>query len=659
MVAFVAFGVWYQLEKAREEGEWVLAFEDDFEREELGPDWKSVHGVWRVHDGALCCSKGHSEIKILKFFTGDVRVEYEARAAEWPVCSMSCVLNGKDPEPLATGYYLGFGDNLNVRSYILRQGAMVANNQDALVGRDVLHKIVAERIGSRVSLYVDGEAVNSFEDLFPLKGEAQGRVCFYSTFSHVHFDNVKVYKRAGAEKLSRTSAADMLFEEGAYGRAAREYEQASRTFSGRKAEMARFKEFLSIQRAGLVDDGQKGMENLLEDAKDELVRANCAATLAEMEFLSRSVEKGWKILIDAGMEETTKEAKSIMVFSTSRVTKELSGKGEHRKAFELGFRLMNEFGGGILPPWDMFSLTIGALSRQKRFREMRELAAKVTERTKGKLSKANDVFLYFADALGSEFPAEAADMYLEAKQVLKAHGWTYAISFSSPSAQEFLALAGKQEYISRFCPEYEHLLCLAQGDVEGARRSALSVIEALDPGSVDFVVLLERGFSALKTLICVEDLRGVRKSAEILMKIGRSPMETQRIMDNIDLLLVLADLAAGEKESAKKVFETSWKEIFKKKGPEKWKQQHMLYGFLAGEVPESELREAWVWGARILGIGKAQWDLDFWLGVKAELDGDHEVAVRRYRAAFEQMKWKVAEWYFVKNALRRLEKRDH
>ncbi|MFO7947725.1 MAG: hypothetical protein R6V19_13025, partial [Armatimonadota bacterium] len=66
-----------RIEARRPQPEWSLAFEDTFERDELGDDWESLMGQWEIKDGSLRSGAEHAEIIITRPFTGLHRFELE------------------------------------------------------------------------------------------------------------------------------------------------------------------------------------------------------------------------------------------------------------------------------------------------------------------------------------------------------------------------------------------------------------------------------------------------------------------------------------------------------------------------------------------------------------------------------------------------------
>jgi len=186
---------------AADEGEWVLYYEDQFDRDSLGPDWAVLNGEFKtVYDApngiGTLYAKG--EALLLRRFPGDVRVEMEASSKEPGDLSIILAANERG---LAGGYFLGFGSENNTISKILRLGKKTAIAGDKIIP-DKIHKIVAEKLGGIVTLTVDGNKMQ-YADPEPLNGPAHEMIGLYF-FNLATVNYVRVYGRKGQEPVKLT-----------------------------------------------------------------------------------------------------------------------------------------------------------------------------------------------------------------------------------------------------------------------------------------------------------------------------------------------------------------------------------------------------------------------------------------------------------------------
>ena len=200
-----------------EKAGWTLAFEDDFERDELGDTWQPIKGKWEIEDGTM---RGSGTIITAQGFPpsdeppGYQRVEFEAvtdvqalsflqvgdQKADVRISDISTILHAKAPgddeesNPLTTGYFVQFGGYWNSENQIRKQGdrLIVDDEPEVTIEADKTHHIVAENDEGHLRLIVDGEPVLDYEQRMSLMGSSQNRIGFYF-HTAVKVDNVKVY----------------------------------------------------------------------------------------------------------------------------------------------------------------------------------------------------------------------------------------------------------------------------------------------------------------------------------------------------------------------------------------------------------------------------------------------------------------------------------
>lgn len=166
--------------------DWRLVVADDFERADIGPDWKTLRGKWTVANGTLRCNDV-SFLGLAKKVKAPVRIEYDARSqhpgdltAFW----------GNERDGYQGGYFMGFASNGNTANKILRLGEDVASNEKPNATPGKWHHIIAQVIGNRVQLIVDGELVLEYTDPKPLTApDMPGLIAWGAG----EFDNVRIY----------------------------------------------------------------------------------------------------------------------------------------------------------------------------------------------------------------------------------------------------------------------------------------------------------------------------------------------------------------------------------------------------------------------------------------------------------------------------------
>ncbi len=171
--------------------EWSLAFSDDFQRAEPGPEWEVKRGTWTVEEGCLT-TRGEGTIMMARSFPGLQKIEFETSVTPNPGISDVSPFIQTEKNKKQAGYFLRFGGNRNTASGILRKGEIVQESE-RIIEPNKTHKVVAEYDGEQVRLIVDGEIIAAFFDDHPLVGEGHDRIGFYTYEGIIKIRNVKVF----------------------------------------------------------------------------------------------------------------------------------------------------------------------------------------------------------------------------------------------------------------------------------------------------------------------------------------------------------------------------------------------------------------------------------------------------------------------------------
>lgn len=176
---------------------WVLKFEDDFERGELGDDWVTNDAL--IREGRLLLGvKGPACAKLVRRFPGDVRIEFTAEAYEAkPPCDLSVTLAAERFRTMSWNYLLAFGGENNTVNKLTggrRLSGMRDENPARLIEPGRIYKMVAVKEGKELSLIVDGKLLLQGRDEEIMGGpgfDAVGLV----TWHGMYVDDVRVYER--------------------------------------------------------------------------------------------------------------------------------------------------------------------------------------------------------------------------------------------------------------------------------------------------------------------------------------------------------------------------------------------------------------------------------------------------------------------------------
>lgn len=175
---------------------WKLVFEDQFEREQLGPNWTVACGQWAIRNGRLTLLKGEGAILYVSPLSHSQRIEFDAVAERGYPCDLSGLLCSDPTEARGFGsaYFFGFGSEVNAFSKLLIRMVEYMVLPVKAVPRK-RHRIICERDGDILSFWVDGKTILRCLHRNKLDGAQDVHAGIYMYFSRQYVDNIKIYAR--------------------------------------------------------------------------------------------------------------------------------------------------------------------------------------------------------------------------------------------------------------------------------------------------------------------------------------------------------------------------------------------------------------------------------------------------------------------------------
>ena len=177
------------------------AFEDNFDRAQIGPNYNRTGGNWRIVNGELRIqgAKNHP-LWLRQALPRDVEVTFDVRS-ESPEGDIKVELFGdgvskaKAASYTATSYVVIFGgwnNSLNVIARMNEHGddRIVGPKLPVVQGKRYTMRIV--RRGRELSAWVDGKKLGTMNDPNPLWGRGHKFFAFNNWNSELYFDNLKI-----------------------------------------------------------------------------------------------------------------------------------------------------------------------------------------------------------------------------------------------------------------------------------------------------------------------------------------------------------------------------------------------------------------------------------------------------------------------------------
>lgn len=176
-------------------------FKDDFNREQVGDDWKNTGGAYRIENGALRIRGAKNKpLWLRRTLPRDVQVSFDVKS-DSPEGDIKVELYGDGASKAiqdsytATSYVIifgGWGNSKNIIARLDEHGNDIGNGKPKKVVPGQTYKFVIERKGSRIKASVDGELLVEYDDPQPLWGRGHDHFAFNNWESDLTFDNLVI-----------------------------------------------------------------------------------------------------------------------------------------------------------------------------------------------------------------------------------------------------------------------------------------------------------------------------------------------------------------------------------------------------------------------------------------------------------------------------------
>ena len=178
-------------------------FVDDFEREELGDHWFNTGASWRIIDGQLNIRNARNRpLWLRRVLPRDSRIEFDIRS-ESPDGDIKCEVYGDGTSRAtsesytATSYVIIFGGWHNALNGIAR---MDEHGEDRVMHPTATQRVVpgqtyrmrVDRVGSRVTSFIDGQQLAEMDDPSPLEGRGHDHFAFNDWEVELWIDNLSI-----------------------------------------------------------------------------------------------------------------------------------------------------------------------------------------------------------------------------------------------------------------------------------------------------------------------------------------------------------------------------------------------------------------------------------------------------------------------------------
>ena len=265
LLLLLTTGVTFWVQKIKELATWGKpVFVERFEDNSWKKNWVIKEGNFKVENGRLITKNGKGNAFFIfynKKLHGSVAIEFEGKFLKGAnACDLSVCWTNDFNNIFRSSYLFQAGGNFNIQCSILRKKNTVALIPIKLkVGQK--YKIRAEIDGNMLYLHIDGGKIIEYKDMFPI---TTGYIGFYSHAAGDAFDNVKIYRKGVAERISSLDIGDSYYSRGDYPNATLEYTKVIHSHKGKEiAYVASHKKALALFNSGKKAEAKQKWKLLL------------------------------------------------------------------------------------------------------------------------------------------------------------------------------------------------------------------------------------------------------------------------------------------------------------------------------------------------------------------------------------------------------------
>lgn len=318
-----------------EEG-WVLAYEDDFERAELGSEYRTMGGTWEIDYGGLRGGgPGPVSVALTQRFEGDVRVELDATilAGSWKREIALWLLSNHLPG--SSGYYLSLGADHEVVEIERNDVEMSMARVPAIEAGRQYH-IRVTRSGSRLEIEADGKLLTAFDDPIALNPTRVSVVKLATYDGIMRVDNLRIYRARIPAAIQPTVPADRLFERGDLDGAQAEYDRVARDRAGEAVGgEALFKDGLCLLAKGRPADAAQAFRAVADSAANGFFKALASLNVGKTLLVMGEPDAAFAQFRDLEQRSTDEQARYAIANELLLLASRYGEMGDRNRAAEV------------------------------------------------------------------------------------------------------------------------------------------------------------------------------------------------------------------------------------------------------------------------------------------------------------------------------------
>ncbi len=200
---------------------WHLVVEEDFSSPDWESRWKFFGGQWEIKEGELRLYGGEPQFLLLnRPLGGDVRIEFECHLESIYLndiaCFMSSIESGQWKEIPPSGYEFKFGGFSNSMNLLTRADRRLWAQAASPLERGKRYRVLAERVGARLRMVVNGQEIFRVLDGDPLSGADRTAVGLLGWMADIRYRWIRISSLGAPMKADLLDTAERQLQKGRY-----------------------------------------------------------------------------------------------------------------------------------------------------------------------------------------------------------------------------------------------------------------------------------------------------------------------------------------------------------------------------------------------------------------------------------------------------------
>jgi len=214
---------------------WHLIVDEDFSNPDIGARWEVMGAHHEIVDGELRLWGGELHLLLLKRdLPEDIRLEFECRIDGAYLndvgCLLSAIRSDNAWETSVSGYAFKYGAYTNTLNVLTRLDRRLWAEPASPLVSGKTYRVRVERIGGRLTMWVNNQEICSVVDPDPLSGSSRTTAGILGWIADTRYRNIRIYSLGAPWKSDLLDVAERTLRRGRYATAKDLFQEVLNSF---------------------------------------------------------------------------------------------------------------------------------------------------------------------------------------------------------------------------------------------------------------------------------------------------------------------------------------------------------------------------------------------------------------------------------------------